>query len=80
MSKLISDCELTISKSLSNVILHFHYIGSIELSGIHEPALLRAACQLTEEVHQIEETCRTPVHRRYECESQNKKKLLPAKR
>lgn len=67
MSKLISDCGLTISKSLSNIILHFQYTGPIELGGIRELTLVRAACQLTEEVHQIEETCRTPVQRRYDC-------------
>lgn len=63
ISKSTSDCGLTISKRLSNIVLHFHYIGPIELGGIHELILVGAACQLTEEVHQIEEAGRTPVHR-----------------
>ena len=55
-------CELTASKSLSNVILHFRYTGAVDLRGIHELTLVGAACQLTEEVHQVEETGGTPTH------------------
>lgn len=58
-----SDCGLTISKSLSYIVLHFHYIGPVELGGIHELTLVGAACQLTEEVHQIEEAGGTPANR-----------------
>lgn len=54
-------CELTISKCFSNIVLHFHYISLIEFGAIHELTLVGAACQLTEEVHQIEETGRTSV-------------------
>lgn len=53
--------ELTISKRLSNIIIHCNYIGAIKLSGIHKLTLVGAACQLTEEVHQVEETGRTPA-------------------
>lgn len=56
-----SDCGLTISKRLSNIVLHLQDVGPVELGGIHELTLVGAACQLTEEVHQIEEAGRTPV-------------------
>lgn len=51
------------SERLSNIVLHFQYTGFIELGGIHELTLAGAACQLTEEVHQVEETGRTSAHR-----------------
>lgn len=61
-------CELTVSERLSNIVLHFQYTGfqytgCIELGGIHELTLAGAARQLTEEVHQIEETGGTSAHR-----------------
>lgn len=56
-----SGCELTVGKCLPNIVLHCHNIGPIELGGIHELTLVRAARQLTEEVHQVEETGRTPA-------------------
>lgn len=70
MSKSTSGFELTISKCLSNIVLHLHYIGAIELGGIHKLTLVGAACQLTEEVHQIEETRWTPAHRCSQCVKQ----------
>lgn len=54
---------LTISKGLSNIVLHFYYVGSTQLGSVHELTLVGAACELTEEVHQVEEAGRTPVHR-----------------
>lgn len=64
--KSTSGCELTVSKCLSNIVLHFNYTGIVELGGIHELTLMGAACQLTEEVHQIEEAGGTPAHRHSE--------------
>lgn len=58
---------LTISKGLSNIVLHFYHVGSIQLGRVHELTLVGAACQLTEEVHQVEEAGRTPVHRCSDC-------------
>lgn len=52
---------LTICKFLPNIVLDFHNIGPVERGGIHELTLMRAACQLTEQGHQIEITRRTPV-------------------
>lgn len=52
------------SKTLSDVILHFQNIGLVELGAVHELALVGAACQLTEEVHQIVETGGTTAYRR----------------
>lgn len=53
---------LTISKGLSNVVLHFYDVGSVYLCGVQELTLVGAACELTEEVHQVEGASRTPVH------------------
>lgn len=58
---------LTISKGLSNVVLHFCYAGSVYLCGVHELALVGAARELTEEVHQVEGASRTPVHTCSDC-------------
>lgn len=58
---------LTISKGLSNIILHFYYVASTQLGSVHELTLVGAACELTEEVHQVEEAGRTPAHRRSHC-------------
>lgn len=74
VSKSTSGSKLTISKCLCDIVLHFKYIGGVQLGGIHELTLLGAACQLTEEGHQIEEAGGTPAHRRGECEKQNFKK------
>lgn len=72
--KSTSGCELTISKCLSNIVLHFQYIGRVDTGGIHELTLVGTACQLTEEVHQIEETGGTPAHGHGKCEKYNLKK------
>lgn len=61
-------CQLTIGKSLSNKVAHFCYIFPNDAGGIEELTLMGAACQLTEEVHQIEEAGRTAVHRCRQCE------------
>ncbi len=74
VSKSTSGRELTISKCICDIVLHFKYIGLVELGGIHELTLVGAACQLTEEVHQIEETGGTPAHGRGERDKQNFKK------
>ena len=68
-------CELTISKCLSNVVLHFHHVAFFDLGGVHELTLVRAACQLTEEVHQVEETGGTTAQRQSECERKKGNKL-----
>lgn len=49
---------------MSDIVLHLHDAGDVELGGIcelelggiHELTLVRAARQLAEEVHQVEET------------------------
>lgn len=48
--------EHTIGKILRNVILHFLHVVPADFGGVHELALVRAACQLAEEVHQVGET------------------------
>lgn len=63
---------LTISKGLSNIVLHFYYVGSPQLGSVHELTLVGAACELTEEVHQVEEAGRTPVHRCSDCKKNKK--------
>lgn len=80
ISKWISGCEFTIRECLSNIVLHFQYVLIVDLGGIHELTLVGAARQLTEEVHEIEETGGTPAHRRRACEKQNLKKLTLTQR
>lgn len=56
-----SDLERTVAKGLPNVILHFQHVCVVDLGGVHELALVRAARQLTEEVHQVGEAGGTPA-------------------
>lgn len=58
-----ADRELTVGKRLSDVVLHFRDTGAIEVGAVHESTLVRAAGQLTEEVHEVAGTSRTPAHR-----------------
>lgn len=74
-SKCTFGFKLTVRERLSNVVLHLHYIVTVKLGGIHKLTLMGAACQLTEQVHQIEETGRTPAHR---CRNQNTRKWTRA--
>lgn len=55
--------QRTIRKSLADVILHFLYVVLADFGGVHELALVRAARQLAEEVHQVGEAGRTSARK-----------------